>query len=273
MWEVAEYAIDRVIAEEADWACFEATHIVLPRRVRITVATAPSAAHWILREAHVLESLRHLGVPRVYDCGFVPGEGDTAVSLPWVAIEPVAGKPVGSSLSVSEVATLLREVGGILAYAHARGVIHRDVSLHSIVNDSSMRLVDWRRARAGTQVEAADDIYALGLAAYAVMPAKPPRRLAALIADMLARCRLAPDGGNRRGASRADHRRAGRRRRRRSRAGRRSVARAFALAGRADLAGDRARRAARDYRFVGKPRLTPRWLGSGHRIVTAFVRV
>jgi serine/threonine protein kinase len=183
MWEIAEYAIDRVIAEETDWACFEATHIVLPRRVRVTVATAPSAAQWILREARILESLHHLGVPRVYDCGFVPD------NLPWVAIELVTGTTIGSSLAAGKLAALLRDVGGILAHAHGRGVVHGDVSLDSILttaDEPAVRLVDWQRARSGTQADPADDIYALGLAAYAVMPAKPPRRLASLIADMLA---------------------------------------------------------------------------------------
>ncbi|HEY3801606.1 MAG TPA: hypothetical protein VGL61_03330 [Kofleriaceae bacterium] len=180
MWEIAEYAIDRVIADEPDWACFEASHAILPRRVRITIATAASSANSILREAKILESLRHPGVPRVYECGYLDDQ------LPWVATELVAGPSVDGSLAVRALAELLRDVGAILAFAHARGVIHGDISLDAIVLGETVRLVEWRRARAGTPIEATEDVYALGLAAYAVMPAKPPRRLAALIADMLA---------------------------------------------------------------------------------------
>jgi len=181
MWEIAEYAIERLIVDEPDWASFEASHSILPRRVRITIATAASSSESILREARILESLRHPGVPRVYDCGY------QADRLPWVATELVTGPSVDGSLSVCALAELLRDVGAILAHAHARGVIHGDVSLDSIVLGDGVRLVEWRRARTGTPLEAADDVYALGLAAYAVMPAKPPRRLAALISDMLAR--------------------------------------------------------------------------------------
>ena len=181
MWEIAEYAIDRVIADEPDWACFEASHTILPRRVRITVATAASSAESILREAKILESLRHPGVPRVYDCGYFDD------NLPWVATELVTGPSVDGSLSIRALAEMLRDVGSILAFAHARGVIHGDISLDSIVLGETVRLVEWRRARSGTPLEAADDIYALGLAAYAVMPAKPPHRLATLIAEMLER--------------------------------------------------------------------------------------
>ena len=120
MWEIAEYAIDRVIADEPDWACFEASHAILPRRVRITIATAASSANSILREAKILESLRHPGVPRVYECGYLDDQ------LPWVATELVAGPSVDGSLAVRALAELLRDVGAILAFAHARGVIHGD---------------------------------------------------------------------------------------------------------------------------------------------------
>ncbi len=180
MWEIAEYAIDRLIVEETDWSSYEGRHVILPRRVCITVATAPSAAAWVVREACVLESLRHSGVPRVYDCGLLSD------GLPWVTRELVTGASVGSTVAPRELAELLRDVGAILAHAHARGVIHGDVWLDSIIKADVVRLVGWHRARQGTPTEAAADIYALGLAAYAALPAKPPRRLVALIAEMLA---------------------------------------------------------------------------------------
>ena len=180
MGEIADYAIDRALASEADQACFEASHLILPRRAHLTVATSPSAASRIVREACVLESLSHPGIPRVYDCGVV-GDG-----LPWVARQLVTGTRVPGSLSPRDVGELLRDVGAILAHAHARGVIHGDLWLDAIIKSDVVRLVNWRHARKGDPADGAGDVYALGLAAYAALPAEPPPRLAELLAEMLA---------------------------------------------------------------------------------------
>jgi hypothetical protein len=181
MGEIADYAIDRALASEADHACFEAHHMILPRRAHITVATAPSAAQRIIREACVLESLNHPGIPRVFDCGVI------ADGLPWVARELVGGTRVAASLGPRDVAELLREVAGILAHAHGRGVIHGDVWLDAVVRvDGALRVLNWRHARTGNAADGAGDVYALGLAAYATLPADPPRRLGVLLAEMLA---------------------------------------------------------------------------------------
>ena len=40
MGEIADYKIERALAEEPDLACFEARHVILPRRAHLTVATA-----------------------------------------------------------------------------------------------------------------------------------------------------------------------------------------------------------------------------------------
>ena len=181
MGEIADYAIDRATASEADQACFEAHHLILPRRAHITVATASSAAQRIIREACVLESLSHPGIPRVYDCGVI------ADGLPWVARELVVGTRVAASLGPRDVAELLRDVAAILAHAHERGVIHGDVWLDAVVRaGGALRVINWRHARSGEVADGAGDVYALGLAAYATLPAEPPRRLGELLAEMLA---------------------------------------------------------------------------------------
>jgi hypothetical protein len=179
MGEIADYAIERALASEHDLAYFEASHLILPRRAHMTVATAKSAAPRILREACMLETLRHPGVPRIYDCGIV------ADGLPWVARELVVGKRYPTQLKTRELAELLHAVAMILAHAHARGVIHGDVWLDAIVKDDCVRLLHWHHARRGAPEEGAGDVYALGLAAHAVVAAPPPR-IVHLVTEMLA---------------------------------------------------------------------------------------
>jgi hypothetical protein len=180
MGEIADYAIERALASEHDLAYFEASHIILPRRAHMTVATATSAAPRILREACMLETLRHPGVPRIYDCGTV------ADGLPWVARELVVGKRYPTQLKTRELAELLHAVATILAHAHARGVIHGDVWLDAIVKDDCVRLLHWHHARRGAPEEGAGDVYALGLAAHAVVSPPPPPRIVHLVTEMLA---------------------------------------------------------------------------------------
>ena len=43
--------------------------MILPRRARIACAYDRSGAEHILREAYILEAIRHAGIPRVFDCG------------------------------------------------------------------------------------------------------------------------------------------------------------------------------------------------------------
>jgi hypothetical protein len=182
MGQIGDYAIDLEVSAVPGEACYEATHLVLPRRARITIARDKAAAVRVMREACILEALRHPGLPRIYDCGTLAG-------CPWVAAELVRGTPLDPTLPAAVLAAVLRDVATILAYAHRRGVIHNAVWLDTIERDDTrgfpICLTRWSHARCGDPAEGAIDVRALGLAAYAAMPLCPPARLARLVDDML----------------------------------------------------------------------------------------
>lgn len=121
---------------------YEATHLVLPRRAWIELldpAAPRAAAVRLLRHACILEALRHDAVPRVFECGRLDGR-------PWVAFERCEGAPLDAELrerglDVGQVLALLEQVGAILCHAHARGVLHRDVTPAAIVRDPSRGFV------------------------------------------------------------------------------------------------------------------------------------
>jgi len=148
---------DYIIEHALDAHTFLATHVVLPRRARLTIAPR-ELAMVALREACLLEALHHAGAPRVYECGLL------ADRRPWLAVELVDGDAI-DRLSVAGTVALLRDVAEILDHAHRRGVIHGNVRREAIVRTSPRRgfpvcLLDWGRARVDDAK--ADDLRALG---------------------------------------------------------------------------------------------------------------
>ena len=182
---------DYVVEHALDAHTFLATHVVLPRRARVTIAPREHAVE-ALREACLLEALHHAGVPRIYECGLLSDR------RPWLAVELVDGEPVGR-LSVAGVVALLRDVAEILDHAHRRGVVHGNLRGEAIVRTPLRRgfpvcLLDWGRARVGDAK--ADDLRALGEVAHVALvgslapiaqraPGAPPR-LTTLLARLAA---------------------------------------------------------------------------------------
>ena len=95
------------------------------------------------RECASLRKLNHPGIPRHIDDGEVDGRRYVVMeffegrSLEWVLAHPSGGPDLA--------ARLIRELAGILSYAHGMGVIHRDISPRNVIVDdaSQIRLVDF----------------------------------------------------------------------------------------------------------------------------------
>src|SRR5678816_1580451 len=86
----------------------------------------------VLREACLLEALSHPGIPRVFECGILPDR------RPWAAFERIDGATLGSliasgPMTISDAVSVLRDVGDLLAHAHARGVVHCRLTVDAIV--------------------------------------------------------------------------------------------------------------------------------------------
>lgn len=179
-WRIGDYTIDRDLGDG-----YEAKHVLLPRRVHLEVMAPQLAglkpvAVRMMREACILEALRHPGVPRIFEVGVV---GDGRTNRPWVASEIVEGERVaaGARLPSIEVLALIRDIADILAHAHERGIVHRRLRLDAILRGDGSRgfplcLVDWSDARANACEEArADDVLALGMLAMQALTGLPPR--------------------------------------------------------------------------------------------------
>jgi serine/threonine protein kinase len=112
---------------------------LLPRCARVAIL-GPAfigfrhAEVQLMREACVLETMHHSGVPRVFECGVFERR-------PWVASEYITGTSIEDAaaerpLPISDALAVVRDAAAILAHAHHRGVVHRDITPSSIVRTS-----------------------------------------------------------------------------------------------------------------------------------------
>jgi serine/threonine protein kinase len=137
------------------------------RPLAIKVIT-PNHADDAQREASITERLRHPSVPRIYDHGAAPlPDGSVA---PYVVMEllhgvALAGRLVGGPLPWPDAVRIAATVADVLAVAHRRGVVHRDVTAQNVMlTRRGVKMIDFGLAGpAGAPGLPADDVYALGV--------------------------------------------------------------------------------------------------------------
>lgn len=170
-----------------------------PVAVKLYRATAPTDRSRFDAEVMTLAALNHPGLVQVYDAGEHDGEG-------FVVLELVDGSSLRAilaergTLPPPEAASIGALLADALAYVHARGVVHRDVTPANVLcgPDRRPRLADFGIARLldttritavdttigtaaymapeqveGAEVTPAADVYALGLVLREALTGRP----------------------------------------------------------------------------------------------------
>ena len=147
------YRLIAAIGTGASGRVYAAWDVRLRRRVAVKVLHAALAgdAGFLRRfgaEAQLAASLHHPNVVAVYDWG----EDDT----PFLVLELLEGGSLravldrGERLTPAQAASVGRQVAAALEYAHARGLVHRDVKPANLLFDEhgTVRVADFGLARA-----------------------------------------------------------------------------------------------------------------------------
>ena len=167
------YRLVAALGSGASAHVFLGEDMVLQRRVAVKVLQPALAGdEAFLRrfraEARSVAALNHPHVLRVFDWG----EGEDG---PYLVLEYLAGGTLfdilasGRRLSPGQAARVGAQAVDGLAYAHARGIVHRDVKPANILfdEDGRVRVADFGVARALSSASTTDPGTMLGTARYA----------------------------------------------------------------------------------------------------------
>ncbi|MBN1889776.1 MAG: protein kinase [Thermoflexales bacterium] len=201
--QLGKYHVVEQLGEGGMAEVYKAYQPELDRYVAIKVIASelgrdPAFLETFEREAKTLARLEHPNILPIYDSGRYQ---DT----PYVVMQYVQGgslaERLGRPLPAEEAGRIICQVGDALSYAHALGIIHRDVKPSNVLFDRSGRALladfgiaqDARRAhetggreagaggtpaymapeqRGGQAVDGRADIYALGVMFYELLSAR-----------------------------------------------------------------------------------------------------
>jgi len=99
---------------------------------------SPQARHRLLREARAASALNHPGIATVFDAG--EAEGNFYIAVEYVNGETVTDLAARGPLEIDEALRVVIAAADALAHAHARGVVHRDISGRNIMVASDGRV-------------------------------------------------------------------------------------------------------------------------------------
>jgi len=135
------YLIEHEIGRGGMAVVYRATDLRLHRTVAIKVlppdvAFNPDVRTRFIREAQTAAQLNHPNIVQIYSVDEVDGG-----SLVYFVMAFVDGESLGARLAregawpIDRTVRVLRDVADALAYAHARGVVHRDIKPDNILID------------------------------------------------------------------------------------------------------------------------------------------
>ncbi|HYL68586.1 MAG TPA: serine/threonine-protein kinase [Candidatus Limnocylindria bacterium] len=145
------YRIIQRIGSGGMGAVYLAEDAVLERRVALKILDFPDAsgelAVRLLREAHILARLEHPGIVPVHDAGAL-ADGRVFYAMKFVEGERLDRLAVSTG-ALSDRLRVFQRICDAVAFAHARGILHRDLKPDNIMIGpfGEVLVMDWGIAK------------------------------------------------------------------------------------------------------------------------------
>ena len=125
------YRIVRMIGAGGMGAVYAAEHTLLGRAAAIKVllpeySVNSSVVMRFFNEAKAATAIRHPGIVEIYDFGYTP-DGSGYIAMELLEGQSLTGRMRVGALRPAHALTLVRQISGALAAAHAKGIVHRDL--------------------------------------------------------------------------------------------------------------------------------------------------
>jgi serine/threonine protein kinase len=206
---ISAYRIEQLVGVGGMGWVYQARHELTGRPVALKILREDQLAFdrsidRMMREATILASVSHQGIPRFFECGLLDD------GRPWIAMELVEGIALAQRmqrgpLDADAVIDFVMSVAEVLAAAHARGITHRDLKPDNIIlapgdGKFPVRVIDWgiahapasarftnmneaigtptymapEQARGGPPPGGHSDVYSLGVVAFQALTGRAP---------------------------------------------------------------------------------------------------
>ncbi|WP_437675624.1 serine/threonine-protein kinase [Sorangium sp. So ce131] len=148
----SRFVVDRQVAAGGMGTVYRALDRLDQRPVALKVLQSREAfdVERFERESQILAELSHPGIVRYVAHGRT-GAGEHYLAMEWLEGEDLAACLARRQLAVAESLSVLRRTADALAFAHSRGIIHRDVkpsNIFLVAGDvAQLKLVDFGIAR------------------------------------------------------------------------------------------------------------------------------
>ncbi len=155
--EVRRYRIVRMLGTGGMGTVYEAEEVQADRRVALKLARDAEGAegktllHRFSREARIAALLEHPNIVPVFDIGEFP-DGTPYYTQRLIDGQSLASVIAACKLPAERIGLLrhFREMCDAVAYAHGRGIIHRDIKSANVIigHSGETWVIDWGLARA-----------------------------------------------------------------------------------------------------------------------------
>ncbi|GHJ45531.1 hypothetical protein Cs7R123_28730 [Catellatospora sp. TT07R-123] len=176
------YVLTRPLARGGVSTVYQAVDAAAGRRLAVKVV-GPRYSRLIRHEAEMTKMLRHPHVPKIFDVDVVPGPDGRDIG--YLALELLQGQNLNNvlgsgPLTVPDALRVAGTAADVLAVAHRRGVVHRDLTPGNVMlTTTGPKVVDFGLAELIHPGPAhfatpADDVYALGALMYQMITGTSP---------------------------------------------------------------------------------------------------